>query len=214
MPPVLDRPVRLAVLISGGGTTLLNFLNEISAGTLHAEIPLVIASREDCAGVARARSAGLRCDVIRRRDFGGTPEFSEAVFAGIRDQAADLVILAGYLSLLRIPADFEHRVLNIHPALIPSFCGHGYHGHHVHEAAIERGVKVSGCTVHFADNAYDQGPIILQRTVVIPDGCDANQLAERVFREEKRAYPEAIRLVAGGRVRICGRRTIILPEPE
>ena len=208
IPPVHQRPVRLGVLISGGGTTLLNFLEQIRCGELPAEIPLVIASQKNCRGVERATAAGLKVLVIRPKDFSGTQEFSAAVFQALRDAQVDLVTLAGFLSLLSIPDDFRWRVLNIHPSLIPAFCGHGLYGHHVHEAAIRRGVKVSGCTVHFADNEYDHGPIILQRTVPVPDLCTADELAALVFEQEKLAYPEAIRRLAGGEVQISGQRTV------
>lgn len=207
--PVGDRPVRLAVLISGGGTTLLNFQEEIAAGRLNAEIPLVIASRDDCAGVHRAAAAGLPVRVISRRSHSSTAAFSDAVFDAVREHDVDLVTLAGFLCLLTVPPDFAYRVLNIHPSLIPAFCGRGYHGRHVHEAAVRRGVKVSGCTVHFADNEYDAGPILLQRVVSVPDQCDPDQLAALVFAEETRAYPDAIRLIAEGRVRIVGQRTVV-----
>jgi phosphoribosylglycinamide formyltransferase-1 len=201
-PPIVDRPIRLGVLISGGGTTLLNFLDQIQAGQLNAEIPLVIASQKNCKGVERSLNAGLHCQVIRPRDFDSTQDFSDHVFAALRTAKVDLVVMAGFLSLLQIPDDFHHRVINIHPSLIPAFCGHGFYGHHVHEAAVERGVKVSGCTVHFADNEYDHGPIILQQTVDVPDDCTADQLAALVFEKEKIAYPEAIRRLAQGKVNI------------
>ncbi|MFO1002690.1 MAG: phosphoribosylglycinamide formyltransferase [Planctomycetaceae bacterium] len=204
---ITDRPIRLGVLISGGGTTLLNFLDQIRSGQLNAEVPLVIASQRTCKGVERSLAAGLNCQVIRPRDFSGVGDFSRAVFAELRSANVDLVTLAGFLSLLHVPDDFRWRVLNIHPSLIPAFCGHGFFGHHVHEAAIERGVKVSGCTVHFANNEYDQGPIVLQRTVAVPDLCTADELASLVFEQEKIAYPEAIRMLASGKVRIVGNRT-------
>ena len=152
LQPITDRPIRLGVLISGGGTTLLNFLDQIRSGQLNAEVPLVIASQRTCKGVERSLAAGLNCQVIRPRDFSGVGDFSRAVFAELRAANVDLVTLAGFLSLLHVPDDFRWRVLNIHPSLIPAFCGHGFFGHHVHEAAIERGVKVSGCTVHFAND--------------------------------------------------------------
>ncbi len=208
-PPVAGRPLRLGVLISGGGTSLLNFHDQIRCGQLHAEIVQVIATRKICRGVERAAEAGLPCTVIRPRDFSSVRDFSHAVFGCLRDVATDLVALAGFLSLVEIPDDFRWRVVNIHPALIPAFCGHGFFGHHVHQAAIERGVKVSGCTVHFADNLYDHGPIILQRTVAVPDQSDAEQLSALVFQQEKIAYPEAVRLLSAGRVRIAGCHTII-----
>jgi phosphoribosylglycinamide formyltransferase-1 len=114
--------------------------------------------------------------------------------------------MAGFLQLLDIPPDFEHRVMNIHPALIPAFCGKGYHGAHVHRAVLEAGVKVSGCTVHFADNQYDHGPIILQQVVPVKDDDTPESLAARVFEAECTAYPEAIRLFAEGRLEVQGRR--------
>ena len=205
--PVTVRPIRLGVLISGGGTTLMNLLDQIRLGQLHAEVPLVIATQKNCKGVDRSLDVGLNCQVIRPKDFSGVAEFSNEVFAALRASRVDLVAMAGFLNLLHVPDDYRWRVINIHPSLIPAFCGHGYYGHHVHEAAIARGVKVSGCTVHFADNEYDHGPIILQRTVTVPDNCTADELAALVFEQEKLAYPEAIRRLAAGNVRINGRVT-------
>lgn len=198
----LHRPLRLAVLISGGGTTLVNFLEKIVAGELNAEIPLVIASRSDCGGIAKARQAGLRCEVVSRGSFQNVDDFSTAIFTRCRDVQADLVTLAGFLALIHVPDDFRLRVMNIHPALIPSFCGAGYYGHKVHEAVLARGVKVSGCTVHFADNHYDHGPIILQRCVPVEDSDTPDSLAARVFTAECEAYPEALRLFAAGRLKV------------
>ena len=212
-PAITYRPIRLGVLISGGGTTLLNFLDQIQSGQLHAEVPLVITSQKNCKGVERARNAGLECVVIRSRDFSSVEQFSDAVFGELRRTRIDLVTMAGFLSLLHVPDDFSWRVVNIHPSLIPAFCGHGFYGHHVHEAAVRRGVKVSGCTVHFADNEYDHGPIILQNTVNVPDRCTADQLASLVFEQEKIAYPEAIRRLASGRLMVENRRTIYDERP-
>lgn len=202
----LTRPVRLGALISGGGTTLTNFLAKIAAGELAAEVPVVIASRSDCGGIARARSAGLECVVIERRRYATVEEFSDAVFDRCRAAQVDLVTLAGFLALIHIPHDFAWRVMNIHPALIPAFCGTGFYGHKVHEAVLARGAKVSGCTVHFADNHYDHGPIILQRTVAVLDDDTPDSLAARVFAAECEAYPEAIRLFAQGRLEIVDGR--------
>ena len=200
--PKLDRPIRLAVLISGGGTTLVNFLKKIKAGELNAEVAVVIASREGIAGIERAREAELACEVIARKEFDSVERFSAAIFDRCRAANVDLVTLAGFLSLIRVPPDFERRVLNIHPALIPAFCGQGFHGHHVHEAALARGVKLSGCTVHFADNEYDHGPILVQRAVPVLEGDTPDTLAARVFEAECQAYPEAIRLFSEGRLEI------------
>lgn len=206
--PPLDRPVRLGVLISGGGTTLTNFLAEISAGRLSAEVSMVIASRADCGGVAKARAAGLDCAVVERRQFASVAEFSKAVFDNCRSARVDLVTLAGFLSLIEVPDDFRWRVMNIHPALIPAFCGQGFYGHHVHEAVLARGAKVSGCTVHFADNHYDHGPIILQRCVSVLDDDTPDSLAARVFAAECAAYPEAVRLYAAGRLQAAAGRIV------
>ncbi|MGE5195594.1 MAG: phosphoribosylglycinamide formyltransferase [Deltaproteobacteria bacterium] len=206
----LDRPIRLGVLISGGGSTLTNFLEKMAAGRLQAEIPLVVASRADCGGVTRARGAGLRCEVVERRNFAGTAEFSRAIFALCREARVDLVALAGFLALIEIPEDFRFRVINIHPALIPAFCGKGFYGHKVHEAVLERGAKVSGCTVHFADNLYDHGPIILQSCVPVQDDDTPDVLAARVFAAECQTYPEAIRLFAQGRLEVVGWRVHVI----
>jgi phosphoribosylglycinamide formyltransferase-1 len=130
--------------------------------------------------------------------------FSEVIFKHCREARVNLVVMGGFLKKLVIPNDFENRVVNIHPALIPAFCGQGFYGHRVHEAVLEYGAKISGCTVHFADNLYDHGPIILQRIVPVLDDDTPDSLAKRVFAEECKAYPEAIRLIAEGRV--SGRR--------
>ena len=209
LAPVLNRPLKLAVLISGGGTTLTNFLKKKAAGELNIEVPLVIASRPDCGGIAKAQDAGLRCEVIRRRDFENTHDFSTTIFDLCREAEVDLVTLAGFLSLIHIPDDFQYRVMNIHPALIPAFCGHGFYGHKVHEAVVARGVKVSGCTVHFADNEYDHGPIIGQSTVPVKGTDTPDEVAANVFQAECELYPRVIQLFAAGKIKIVDRRAVI-----
>ncbi len=204
-----DRPLRLGVLISGGGTTLTNFLKSIEDGRLSAEVAVVIASRSDCGGVAKARAAGLRCEVAARRDFAETRTFSRAIFDHLRDAQVDLVALSGFLSLIEIPDDFRFRVLNIHPALVPAFSGQGFYGRRVHEAVLARGVKVSGCTVHFADNVYDHGPIIQQRCVPVLEDDTPETLAARVFAAECALYPACVQLFAEGRLTIAGPRVRI-----
>jgi phosphoribosylglycinamide formyltransferase 1 len=199
----IDRPIRLAVLISGGGTTLVNLVNKMNDGSLQAEIPLVIASRTGCGGIERCRELNLRCEIIPRKAFEDVESFSEEVFRLVRESRVDLVVCGGFLSLLTVPDDFTDRVINIHPSLIPAFCGWGYYGHRVHEAALERGVKVSGCTVHFVDNQYDHGPIILQKVVPVLDGDTPDLLAARVFAAECDALPEGIRQFASGRLKIA-----------
>ncbi|MGE3316339.1 MAG: phosphoribosylglycinamide formyltransferase [Planctomycetaceae bacterium] len=202
----LGRPIRLGVLISGSGTTLGNFTDRINAGLLNAEVSIVIASKEGCGGIIRAENAGLRVEVVSRTKFANSEDFSKEIFTRLREATVDLVTLAGFLQLIQVPDDFRYRVMNIHPALIPAFCGKGYHGHYVHEAVLERGAKVSGCTVHFADNEYDHGPIIAQRTVPVLDDDTPDSLAARVFEAECEAYPDAIQQFASGRLEIQGQR--------
>ncbi len=206
-----NSPIRLAVLLSGSGTTLQNLLDRIAAGRLQASVRLVVSNRVDAMGLWRAEKAGIPTAVVVRKDHPSVESFSEAIFAACRRAEADLVLLAGFLQLIHVPADYAGRVMNIHPSLIPAFCGKGFYGHHVHEAVLQSGVKVSGCTVHFADNVYDRGPIILQRTVHVLDDDTADSLAARVFEQECEAYPEAVQLFSEGRLRIEGRRVRILP---
>jgi formyltetrahydrofolate-dependent phosphoribosylglycinamide formyltransferase len=201
--------IRLAVLLSGGGTTLQNLLDRIADGRLRAQVALVLSNCADAYGLTRAERAGVPTVVVDRKTCGSREEFGRRIFDVIRQERIDLVCLAGFMTFLPIPEDFANRVLNIHPALIPAFCGKGFYGHHVHEAALAYGVKVSGCTVHFADNQYDHGPIILQRTVPVHDDDTADTLAARVFEQECEAYPEAIRLYADGRLRVEGRRVVL-----
>jgi formyltetrahydrofolate-dependent phosphoribosylglycinamide formyltransferase len=171
----------------------------------------VVSSNAGVFGVERARRAGLPTAVVARKEAGTREEFSRRIFDHCRTARADLVCLAGFLQLITIPEDFALRVINIHPALIPAFCGKGYYGHHVHKAVLAYGAKVTGCTVHYADNEYDHGPIILQRPCPVLDDDTPDTLADRVYAEECEAYPEAIRLFAAGRLRVEGRRVRILP---
>jgi phosphoribosylglycinamide formyltransferase-1 len=214
-PPIPpgEPPIRLAVCVSGGGTTLQNLIDRIAAGMLRAVIVRVVASRPRIKAIERAEAAGIPVTVVTRRVHDTLEDFSAAVFQPIRDDRADLVILGGFLALVAIPPDYEGRVINIHPALIPAFCGKGYHGMVVHQDAIATGVKVSGCTVHFADATYDTGPIILQRTVPVLDHDTPETLAARVFEAECQALPEAIALYAAGRLKVEGRRVRVLDGP-
>jgi phosphoribosylglycinamide formyltransferase-1 len=187
--------MRLAVLISGSGRTLDNLLEQIAAGRLTASVETVVSSRVDVRGVRIAERAGIPVHVLPPA---GRPlaEWSDAIFAACRAAHADLVVMAGFLHLVRIQADFTGRVINIHPSLLPAFGGRGFHGMHVHRAVLERGCTVSGCTVHLVDDEYDHGRILLQETVpVLPDDTPES-LAARVFAAECHALPEAIRRIA------------------
>jgi formyltetrahydrofolate-dependent phosphoribosylglycinamide formyltransferase len=207
----MEHPVRLAVLLSGSGTTLQNLLDRIADGTLSAQIAVVVGSRPDAYGLERARRAGLPALVVPRKEYPDSNRFNDALHAAIEPYGVDLVVLAGFLSLIQPRDRYAGRVLNVHPALIPAFCGKGFYGDKVHRAVLESGAKVSGCTVHFADDQYDHGPIILQKAVPVREDDTPDSLAARVHAAENELYPEAIRLWAAGRLRIEGRRVRILP---
>jgi formyltetrahydrofolate-dependent phosphoribosylglycinamide formyltransferase len=209
--PFPYSPLRLVVLISGGGTTLSNLLDKIAQGELDAEIALVISSNPSAKGLQIAAQAGIKVVTIERRSFASVEEFGDAVFAQCRAVDPHLVAMAGFLKLVVIPDDFRGRVMNIHPALIPAFCGHGFYGHRVHQAVLDYGAKLSGCTVHFVDNQYDHGPIVLQRAVPVLDDDTADTLASRVFAAECEAYPDALRLFAARRLQIEDRVVHVAP---
>ena len=205
-----SSPLNLAVLLSGSGTTLQNLLDQIAARQLKAQIKTVIASRPNLAGTERAIKAHLPSHIVDRRQYPTCTAFSDAVFTLVDKAEVDLIVLAGWLCLLELPARYHARAMNIHPALLPSFGGRGMYGRKVHEAVLAHGCKLSGCTVHFVDGSYDTGPIILQRACPVLDDDTPETLAHRVFEEEKIAYPQAITLFQQGRLKIEGRRVRIL----
>lgn len=194
------KPIRLGALISGGGTTLMNILEYIKQGRLNAEVAVVISSRSTVAGVEKAKIAGLDVKIIRKKDFPDIDELSKRIEKELVAADVELVVQGGWLCLWKIPARYENRVMNIHPALLPSFGGEGMWGHHVHEAVLAAGCKISGCTVHLCTNEYDKGPIIVQRPCDVKDNDTAETLAARVFEQECIAYPQAIRLFAEGKL--------------
>jgi formyltetrahydrofolate-dependent phosphoribosylglycinamide formyltransferase len=210
----MTDPMKLAALISGSGRTLKNFIDLAAEGELPVDVRLVISSTAKAGGLQFAEEAGIPTRIIQRGDFpdgsAGDIAYGEAIFSACRDAHVDYVAMAGFLKLAPLPADFFGRVLNIHPALIPAFCGAGMYGHRVHQAVLDAGVKVTGCTVHFVDNQYDHGPIIWQQPVPVFDDDTADTLAARVFEVEKEAYPHVLRLLAAGRIRLDGRRVTIL----
>jgi formyltetrahydrofolate-dependent phosphoribosylglycinamide formyltransferase len=203
------RPIRLGVLISGGGTTLINLVECIGQGRLNAEVAVVISSRSTVAGVDKAKAAGLNVKIIRTKDHPDIDEFSKLIEQELVAANVELVVQGGWLCLWKIPPRFENKVMNIHPALLPSFGGQGMWGHHVHEAVLRTGCKVSGCTVHFCTNEYDNGPIIVQRCCPVKDDDTPETLAARVFEQECIAYPEAIRLFAEGELTVQNGRVRI-----
>jgi formyltetrahydrofolate-dependent phosphoribosylglycinamide formyltransferase len=203
--------IRLGMLVSGGGTTLQNFFDRIEEGSLNAQVACVISTSTDAYALERAKKHGIPANAVERSSYSSVQEFSDAIFEILDNHGVELVTLAGFLKLINIPESYEGRVMNIHPALIPLFCGDKMYGMKVHRAVVERGVKISGCTVHFADNVYDNGPIIVQKTVPVYDTDSPEDVQKRVFEQEKEAYPEAINLYAAGRLRIEGCRVVILP---
>jgi formyltetrahydrofolate-dependent phosphoribosylglycinamide formyltransferase len=207
------KKYRIAVLISGGGTTLQNLIQRVADGRLNVEIAVVVSSNPQSRGLEIASREGIPAVVCDNFDA-GLDAFSQAVFDHCRAAAVDLVVMGGFLRKLLIADDFTNRVINIHPSLMPAFCGHGFYGRHVHEAVLDYGGKLSGCTVHFADNQYDHGPVILQRAVPVLDDDTPGTLAARVFQAECEALPEAIQRLAAGRVRIEGRRVFYTAHGE
>ena len=195
-----NRPLRLGVLISGGGTTLKNLIDKSAAGEINVEFAVVISSNSDAAGLRFARDAGIEWQAIEQRKSSSTQAYSDCIFNIARERQVDLVVMAGFLKHVLIPSDFENRVMIIHPSLIPAYCGRGYYGHHVHEAVLKAIEKITGCTVHFVDNEYDHGPIILQRQVEVQAQDTTETLAARVFSTECEAYPTAIRMYAAGQL--------------
>ena len=193
----------IVVLISGRGRTLKNILDKIDAGELDVEVRAVIASTPDASGLQYAEQANIDVYVVERSAYETLEAFSDAVFKICDQYHASYVVFAGYLSFLQIPTRYENHVLNIHPSLIPSFCGKGNYGRSVHESALRRGVKITGCTVHFVDNEYDNGPIILQIPVEVREDDTTDTLSDRVLYDaEFVAYPKALQWLAEDRVTV------------
>lgn len=187
-------PVAIGVLVSGSGRSLENLAQLIRAGELDCRIAVVISTKADAFALERARRFDIPSvvlDPLRKQD---DEAFSRDVFATLESHGCDSAVLAGFLRRLVLPAAWEGRVLNIHPSLLPAFGGKGYYGERVHKAVLARGVRFTGCTVHYVDNDYDAGPIVLQRCIEVRDDDTAETLAARVFEEEKIALPQALRV--------------------
>lgn len=194
-----DRTLPIAVFLSGGGRSLANLIEHQANRDLPVDFRLVISSSDSAGGIQIARQAGIETLVVPKLKNVDPQQYSQSMFQPCREVGAELVVMAGYLKHVLIPGDFAGRVINIHPSLLPSFGGSGMYGARVHQAAIERGVKVSGCTVHFVDNEYDHGPILLQSTCEVRAGDTPETLAARVFERECETLPEAIRMICASR---------------
>lgn len=201
--------IKLGILLSGGGRTMLNLAEKIQAGRLEAEIACVISSRSEVAGVPLARGLGVEPVILRRREFADVGAFSGRIIEVMEAAGVDLICQCGWLCFWEIPPSWADKVVNIHPSLLPKFGGKGMWGHHVHEAVLAAGEAISGCTVHFVTNQYDAGPIILQRTCPVQAGDTADTLAARVFEQECIAYPEAIRLYREKRLKVVEGKVVV-----
>lgn len=196
--------IKIAVWISGGGTTLSNVLDCVSKGMLEVEVCLVVSSNAEVGGVEIARAAGIEIQVVARGQFHSPDEYRDEMFRRSRELGVHYVVMAGFLKHVLIPSDFTNRVVNIHPSLIPAFCGKGMYGNRVHQAVVDSGVTLSGCTIHFVDNEFDHGPIIYQHTVPVVAGDCAEDVRQRVFVAECEAYPKVLRWLNAGRISVDG----------
>ena len=196
--------MKIAVFVSGGGTNLQAIIDNTKDGILQdIEIALVLSSSKDAYALERAANNGIKAVVVSKKDFDSIEAWDEAVVAAVDESGAELIVLAGYLSLMgpKVVAKYSNRIINIHPALIPSFCGAGMYGIRPHQAALAKGVKVSGATVHFVNENYDEGPILLQKAIDVLPNDTPETLQKRIMQEcEWKILPEAIRLIADGRV--------------
>lgn len=210
--------LKIAVLVSGGGTNLQALIDAQNRGELSGgQIVRVIASRPDAGALERAKKAGIPGAVVRRKDYADASAFDAALLAELEGCGAELVVLAGYLSILSesVVSRYADRILNVHPSLIPSFCGKGYYGLKVHEAVLAYGVKVSGATVHFVNEVPDGGAILLQQAVEVRPDDTPETLQRRVMEQaEWKLLPRAVALFCEGRIRFEGRRAFAVEEKE
>ena len=202
---------RLAVMVSGGGTDLQSVIDGVQSGKIPGKIAVVISSRLGVYALERAKKAGIPGVVICKKDYTDEQAFFDANLGALREYGAEGVILAGYLSILgkQMIEAYPNKIINIHPSLIPSFCGKGYYGLRVHQAVLDYGAKVSGATVHFVDEGADTGPIILQRAVSVLPEDTAESLQQRILEVEHEILPEAVALFCADRLRVQGRKVTI-----
>ena len=207
-------PINIAVLVSGHGrgTNMQAIIDACSSGKIDGRVALVLGVADDAPAMERARSQGVKTAAISPKSFETEQGYDDAVLAALQQNSIDLVCLAGYMRVLgqNVVDAYRGRIMNVHPALVPSFCGKGMYGHHVHEAVIVRGVKFTGVTVHFVDEEYDTGPIVLQTVVPVEEDDTPDTLAERVLKHEHATYTDAIALFAAGRLKIEGRKVRIV----
>lgn len=200
-------PVKIGVLISGGGSNLQAIIDRINDGYINGKIELIISNKEDAYGLKRGRQNEIESIFVDRKTFESENKYNEYLIKKLKEAGVELVVLAGYLRVLseEFVREYCNRIINIHPSLIPSFCGKGYYGKRVHEAVLEYGAKVSGATVHFVDEGTDTGPIIMQG--VVPVNCDdtVEDLQKRVLEKEHELLVEAVKLYCDGKINVRGR---------
>ena len=206
---------RIAVMVSGAGrgSNMQAIIDGCKSGKIAGEVAVVIGVKDDAPAMERAAGQGIETAAISPKLFENAQDYDDAVLKTLEDNKIDLICLAGYMRVLgqNIVDAYRNAIMNVHPALIPSFCGKGMYGHHVHEAVIARGVKFSGATVHLVDEEYDTGPIILQSIVPVEQDDTSDTLAARVLEKEHETYVEAVSLFAQGRLRVENRKVRILP---
>ncbi|MEY8337412.1 phosphoribosylglycinamide formyltransferase [Lachnospiraceae bacterium 62-35] len=195
--------LKLGVMVSGGGTNLQAILDEIDKGAVHAEVSLVLSNNPGAYALERARSRGIEAVCLSPKEFPDRSAFHKAFLSKINEYHLDLIVLAGFLVTIppEVIREYKNRIINVHPSLIPAFCGVGYYGLKVHEAALKRGVKITGATVHYVDEGMDSGPIILQKAVEVLPGDTPKVLQQRVMEQaEWKILPQAIQMIANGEI--------------
>ncbi|NLJ57798.1 MAG: phosphoribosylglycinamide formyltransferase [Tissierellia bacterium] len=202
---------KIAVLISGSGSNLQSIIDKINSGKIKGEIAVVISNKKDAYGLERARKNNIPAIYINYKDYPDYEKFNQAIIEELEKRAIDLVVLAGYLKILSkdFIEKYKNRIINVHPSLIPSFCGKGYYGIKVHQAAIDYGVKISGASVHFVDKGADTGPIIIQEAVEVSNEDNAQTLQQKILKIEHKILPLAVKYYCEGKIEIRGRKVII-----
>lgn len=203
--------VRIGVLISGSGSNLQSIIDNINNGFIDGDIKVVISNKEDAYGLERARQHNIDAVFLNEKSYKNKEEYNKKIIELLDDYEVELVVLAGYLKILtkEFINQYENKIINIHPSLIPSFCGKGYYGMRVHEEVINYGVKITGATVHFVNEKADEGPIILQKTVNVNDDDTKETIQNKVLEVEHELLPMAVKLYCENRLKIVGRKVII-----
>lgn len=202
------QKVKIGVLISGGGTNLQALIDEVQQGNINGEISVVISDKKGAYGLERAKNHGIKAIALDRKDYKNKAEFTRALMDTLLENKIELVVLAGFLTILasEFIEEYKGRIINIHPSLIPAFCGEGFYGQKVHSAVLEYGAKITGATVHFVDEGADTGPVILQESVSVMEDDTPETLAARVLKVEHKLLPEAVKLYCDGKITIEGRK--------